>query len=203
MEIIHALHIPTSFEINLSDYADRSYQYIFHINMTQKGDESWIGFMRKDTYHSLCKYHDKTDDNVCILYYGGRERSIETRLSINIDILQQLSIDPQIHSQIDLQHALMTYLNGDGHGCIYSNGKSIKDKLKPFRTGDWISIIIENNVITFYNNGTQIYRINLLKQGNNKLYDKDLILFSLVDYDNDSLFIEQSFNKNGLNIQNY
>eukprot|EP01084_Bolivina_argentea_P127939 226231_1 len=179
-EIIDALHIPTTFEINLSEYYNRNYQFIFHINMTKKGDESWIGFMEKDTFKSLCKYSDKLNDNICILYYGGRERSIDTRLSINIDILKQL-FEGNINNINDpqIEHSLMTYLNRDGHGCIYSYGKSIMDKIQPFRTGDWISICIENNIITFYNNGILIYKYNL-NQKNNKLYNKDLILFSLV-----------------------
>eukprot|EP01083_Nonionella_stella_P243817 849239_1 len=89
----------------------------------------------------------------------------------------------------------MTYLNRDGHGAIYENGKCVMDKLRPFRTGDWISVCIENDWISFYNNGNLVCSKDLKE---NMLCNKDLILFSLVDYDHDAIFIEQSHSKNGL-----
>lgn len=101
------------------------------------------------------------------------------------------------NTYLSLDNALMNQLHSDGHGAIYENGVSIIDKLAPFRSGDWISICIENNLISFYNNGQLIYLKDLRED--NKLYNKDLILFSLVDYDNDAIFIEQSHSKNGLN----
>ena len=54
MEIVDALNIPTSFQINLSEYKNRDYQYIFHINIRSKGDESFIGLTDKSSYKSFC-----------------------------------------------------------------------------------------------------------------------------------------------------
>ena len=91
MEIIDALNIPTSFEINLSEYKNRNYQYIFHINIRSKGDESCFGLTDKSSYKSFCNNHEsKLIKNNCILYYGGREKSIQSRSQINMHIIRQL-----------------------------------------------------------------------------------------------------------------
>ena len=211
MEIVDALNIPTSFQINLSEYKNRDYQYIFHINIRSKGDESFIGLTDKSSYKSFCNNpndESKLIKNNCILYYGGREKSIQSRSQINMNIIRQLfdftSLNNDDHNDniinntyLSLDNALMNQLHSDGHGAIYENGVSIIDKLTPFRSGDWISICIENNLISFYNNSQLIYLKDLRED--NKLFNKDLILFSLVDYDNDAIFIEQSHSKNGLN----
>ena len=180
------------FEINLSEYEERSYRYVFHLNVRRKSSEAWIGLMDKSVSNRRAN----------ILYYGGRECAIDARLAINENILSQLFAEQQNAKKYEaeskeIEVALMSRLNGDSHGAIHQNGKAVMDKLRPFRNGDWISVCIENDVISFYNNGHFVFCKDL-KQ--NQLYQQDLMLFSLMNHQNDCIFVEQSHSKNGLDV---
>eukprot|EP01083_Nonionella_stella_P181109 647711_1 len=109
---------------------------LIHCYVVSKGDEMWIGLVNKKTYDITSQIERKYGS---LLYYGGRETSIDNKLSYS------------------------TWDNG--HGAIHGFSKVLKT-VDVYRQSDWISFLIQNDKdapnCKIFKNGTKIFDIDAL-----------------------------------------
>ena len=168
IETIDGIYIPSNFSINLN--LNKKALYIFHIHVISKGDELHIGFKSKHKFQLEYTYYFRRKDD-SIMYYGGREDYIED--------------DNENHK----------YGWDSKYGAIQGMGEVLVTEVEPFRSGDFVSIMIycdeEMGVygLVFFKNGKAVSKMLNIEEL--KEYG-DLILFGNVDYNNDAMYIEQA-----------
>ena len=125
--------------------------------MLYKGDEMWLGFIRKSAYNPTssvrCHAHG-------IFYYGGRESDMKSHGPNINDLCIMDEYKEDDNDIVGLYGG--QYYSDCNHGSIQGNRKVIKHPLDSYTTGDWINFKIDlgNKTVVFYKNGIEQYSMN-------------------------------------------
>eukprot|EP01084_Bolivina_argentea_P080128 145184_1 len=160
--------------INVRTDALLQSKYCINVCCYEKGDELWLGLIRKSQYNPSTYYRTHKHG---LFYYGGRESRIRSNGGAPSDVCSG--------------YATGTRKGADcNHGSIQGSSHCIVHPLNSYSKGDWINFEIdfENSKMIVFKNGK--------KEGEaSDVYfpEGDCYFIVEVDRQNDRFYIEQEF----------